>query len=78
MVEVCEMRKEDQYLVEFADTLGIEDARPILKAEEIIVLDYELAVAQKCEGNRSSIRALALWEEKGSRLLVLYLNLAII
>ncbi|WP_293271722.1 hypothetical protein [Microcoleus sp. PH2017_02_FOX_O_A] len=37
--------KECQYLVEFADSQGIEYAMAILKPDEILVLQYELAVA---------------------------------
>ncbi|MCL1463344.1 DUF4926 domain-containing protein [Argonema galeatum] len=45
IVEVYETGKECQYLVEFADSQGIEYAMAILKADEILVLHYELAVA---------------------------------
>lgn len=34
-----------QYLVEFADSQGSEYAMAMLKADEILVLQYELAVA---------------------------------
>ncbi|MEG3986430.1 DUF4926 domain-containing protein [Microcoleus sp. S28C3] len=37
--------KECQYLVEFADSQGSEYAMAMLKADEILVLQYELAVA---------------------------------
>jgi len=45
IVEVYDTGKECQYLVEFADSKGIEYAMAILKADEILVLQYELAVA---------------------------------
>ena len=45
IVEVYDTEKECQYLVEFADSQGIEYAMAILKADEILVLHYELAVA---------------------------------
>ena len=45
IVEVYDTGKECQYLVEFADSQGIEYAMAILKADEILVLQYELAVA---------------------------------
>lgn len=45
IVEVYDTEKECQYLVEFADSQGIEYAMAMLKAEEIWVLQYELAVA---------------------------------
>ena len=45
IVEVYNTGKECQYLVEFADSQGIEYAKAILKADEILVLQYELAVA---------------------------------
>ena len=45
IVEVYETGKEGQYLVEFADSQGIEYAMAMLKADEILVLQYELAVA---------------------------------
>ncbi len=45
IVEVYDTEKECQYLVEFADSQGIEYALAILKADEILVLQYELAVA---------------------------------
>ncbi|MCC3519709.1 DUF4926 domain-containing protein [Microcoleus sp. PH2017_18_LLB_O_A] len=45
IVEVYDTGKECQYLVEFADSQGIEYAMAILKPDEILVLQYELAVA---------------------------------
>ena len=45
IVEVYNTGKECQYLVEFADSQWIEYAMAILKADEILVLQYELAVA---------------------------------
>jgi hypothetical protein len=45
IVEVYDRGKECQYLVEFADSQGIEYAMAMLKADEILVLQYELAVA---------------------------------
>jgi hypothetical protein len=45
IVEVYDAGKECQYLVEFADSQGMEYAMAILKADEILVLQYELAVA---------------------------------
>ncbi len=45
IVEVYDTGRECQYLVEFADSQGIEYAMAILKADEILVLQYELAVA---------------------------------
>ncbi|MEZ2225093.1 DUF4926 domain-containing protein [Microcoleus sp.] len=45
IVEVYDTGKECQYLVEFSDSQGIEYAMAILKADEILVLQYELAVA---------------------------------
>ncbi|MEG4529559.1 DUF4926 domain-containing protein [Microcoleus sp. D2_18a_D3] len=45
IVEVYETGKECQYLVEFADSQGSEYAMAMLKADEILVLQYELAVA---------------------------------
>ncbi|WP_341740206.1 DUF4926 domain-containing protein [Microcoleus sp. CAWBG640] len=45
IVEVYDTGKECQYLVEFCDSQGIEYAMAILKANEILVLQYELAVA---------------------------------
>ncbi|MEP6500154.1 DUF4926 domain-containing protein [Microcoleus vaginatus ZQ-A3] len=45
IVEVYDTGKECQYLVEFAESQGIEYAMAMLKADEILVLQYELAVA---------------------------------
>ena len=45
IVKVYDRGKECQYLVEFADSQGIEYAMAMLKADEILVLQYELAVA---------------------------------
>ncbi|MEP6515551.1 DUF4926 domain-containing protein [Microcoleus vaginatus] len=45
IIEVYDTEKECQYLVEFADTQGSEYAMAMLKADEILVLQYELAVA---------------------------------
>ncbi|MEG4211502.1 DUF4926 domain-containing protein [Microcoleus sp. S13_B4] len=45
IVEVYDTGKECQYLVEFADSQGKEYAMAMLKADEILVLQYELAVA---------------------------------
>jgi hypothetical protein len=45
IIEVYDTGKECQYLVEFADSQGIEYARAMLKADEILVLQYELAFA---------------------------------
>ncbi|MEG4107461.1 DUF4926 domain-containing protein [Microcoleus sp. S13_C5] len=45
IVEVYDTEKECQYLVEFADSQGSEYAMAMLKADEILVLQYELAVA---------------------------------
>jgi hypothetical protein len=45
IVEVYDTGKKCQYLVEFADSQGIEYAMAMLKADEILVLQYELAVA---------------------------------
>ncbi|MFM9268430.1 DUF4926 domain-containing protein [Tychonema sp. BBK16] len=45
IVEVYDTVRECQYLVEFADSQGIEYAMAVLKADEILVLQYELAVA---------------------------------
>ncbi|MEG4505215.1 DUF4926 domain-containing protein [Microcoleus sp. F6_B4] len=44
IIEVYETGKECQYLVEFADSQGSEYAMAMLKADEILVLQYELAV----------------------------------
>lgn len=45
IIEVYDTGKECQYLVEFADSQGIEYAMAMLKAEEILVLQYELVLA---------------------------------
>ena len=45
IVEVYETGKECQYLLEFADSQGSEYAMAMLKADEILVLQYELEVA---------------------------------
>ena len=45
IVEVYDRGKECQYLVKFADSQGFEYAMAMLKADEILVLQYELAVA---------------------------------
>ncbi len=45
IIEVYDTGKECQYLVEFADSQGIEYAMAMLKADEILVLQYELALA---------------------------------
>jgi hypothetical protein len=45
IVEVYDTGKKCQYLVEFADSQGSEYAMAMLKADEILVLQYELAVA---------------------------------
>lgn len=45
IVEVYDTGKECQYLVEFADSQRSEYAMAMLKADEILVLQYELAVA---------------------------------
>ncbi|MEG4301470.1 DUF4926 domain-containing protein [Microcoleus sp. D3_18a_C4] len=45
IIEVYDTEKECQYLVEFADSQGSEYAMAMLKADEILVLQYELAVA---------------------------------
>lgn len=44
IVEVYE-GEEFHYLVEFADTQGREYAMAILRADEILVLQYDLAIA---------------------------------
>ncbi len=44
MVEVYE-NKSNKYLVEFSDNEGCEYAMAILNADEILVLQYELAIA---------------------------------
>jgi len=45
IIELYDTENESQYLVEFADSQGIEYAMAMLKADEILVLQYELAVA---------------------------------
>jgi Domain of unknown function (DUF4926) len=45
IVEVYEQDEEYHYLVEFADTQGCEYAMATLKADEILVLHYDLAIA---------------------------------
>jgi hypothetical protein len=45
IIEVYDTGKECQYLVEFADSQGMEYAMAMLKADEILVLQYELALA---------------------------------
>ncbi|WP_442921544.1 DUF4926 domain-containing protein [Microcoleus sp. S36a_D3] len=45
VVEVYDTGRECQYLVEFADSQGIEYAMAILKVYEILIPQYELAVA---------------------------------
>ena len=45
IIEVYDTGKECEYLVEFADSQGIEYAMAMLKADEILVLQYELAFA---------------------------------
>ncbi|WP_445246572.1 DUF4926 domain-containing protein [Microcoleus sp. OTE_8_concoct_300] len=45
IIEVYDTGKECQYLVEFAESQGIEYAMAMLKADEILVLQYELAFA---------------------------------
>ncbi len=45
IIEVYDTGKECQYLVKFADSQGIEYAMAMLKADEILVLQYELALA---------------------------------
>jgi hypothetical protein len=45
VVEVYEKEGEKQYLVEFSDNQGREYAMAILKADELLVLHYELQVA---------------------------------
>lgn len=44
IVEVYEEGEEFHYLVEFADTQGREYAMATLKADEFLVLQYELTV----------------------------------
>ena len=45
IIEVYDMEKNCHYLVKFADSQGIEYAMAVLKADEILVLQYELAVS---------------------------------
>ncbi|NMF63507.1 DUF4926 domain-containing protein [Brasilonema octagenarum UFV-E1] len=45
IVEVYEEAEEYHYLVEFADTQGREYAMATLKADELLLLQYELTVA---------------------------------
>jgi hypothetical protein len=45
IVEVYEQGEEYYYLVEFADTKGREYAMATLKADEFLLLQYELTVA---------------------------------
>lgn len=45
ILEVYDTGKESQYLVEFAESQGSEYAMAMLKADEILVLQYELALA---------------------------------
>ncbi len=45
IVEVYEEAEEPHYLIEFADRQGHEYAMAILKADEFLVLHYELTVA---------------------------------
>ena len=45
IVEVYERAEDCQYLVEFADTQGREYAMATLRADELLVLYYELTVA---------------------------------
>ncbi|MEH2239453.1 DUF4926 domain-containing protein [Nostoc sp.] len=45
IVEVYEQEEEYHYLVEFADTQGCEYAMATLRADEILVLHYDLAIA---------------------------------
>ncbi|MGB3405188.1 MAG: DUF4926 domain-containing protein [Microcoleaceae cyanobacterium] len=45
IVEIYNEVNPCQYLVEFADTQGREYAMAILKADEILVLHYELTMA---------------------------------
>lgn len=45
IVEVYEETEEYHYLVEFADTQGREYAMATLKADELLLLQYELTVA---------------------------------
>jgi hypothetical protein len=45
IVEVYEEGEDCHYLVEFADTQGCEYAMATLKADELLALHYDLAVA---------------------------------
>ncbi len=45
IIELYDRGKECQYLGEFADSQGIEYAIAMLKADEILVLQYELVLA---------------------------------
>lgn len=45
IVEVYEEGEEVYYLVEFADIQGHEYAMATLRADELLVLDYDLAIA---------------------------------
>jgi len=45
IVEVYDQEEEYHYLVEFADTQGSEYAMATLRADEILVLHYDLAIA---------------------------------
>ncbi len=45
IVEVYEEAEEPHYLIEFADRQGREYAMATLKADEFLVLHYELTVA---------------------------------
>jgi hypothetical protein len=45
IVEVYNEREEERYLVEFADLHGQEYAMATLRADEILVLRYDLAIA---------------------------------
>lgn len=45
IVEVYNRGEESQYLVEFADLQGQEYAMATLRADEILVLYYNLAIA---------------------------------
>ncbi|MGK7873346.1 MAG: DUF4926 domain-containing protein [Xenococcaceae cyanobacterium] len=44
IVEVYDRGEECQYLVEFADPQGCEYAMAVLKADEILALNYELNI----------------------------------
>jgi hypothetical protein len=45
IVEVYQQKQNNHYLVEFADSQGQEYAMTILKPDEFLVLQYELAAA---------------------------------